>query len=231
MITFYYNTSPNPMKVALFLEEAGLDYTPVPVDTRKGQQFTPEHIALNPNAKVPVIVDDGVTVFDSNAILLYLAGKTGKFLPAQAESSEMRGPMLSWLMFVATGIGPYSGQSVHFRHYAPEPKDYALNRYDYEAARHWNIINERLAQNAYMLGADYTLVDMAVWGWARLVPHVMGDDDIWTRLPHLKRLLDEINARPAAARAEALKQQHAFKTEMDEEARNFMFPQIQRLAG
>jgi glutathione S-transferase len=113
MLKFYYNTAPNPMKVALFLEESGLPYEPVPVDTRKGEQHKPAYLAINPNAKAPSIVDGEVTVFDSNAILLYLAEKTGKFLPDNTPIA--RGQMLSWLMFVATGVGPFSGQAVHFK--------------------------------------------------------------------------------------------------------------------
>jgi GSH-dependent disulfide-bond oxidoreductase len=230
VITFYYNNAPNPMKVALFLEEAELEYTPVPVDTRKGEQFRPQYLALNPNAKAPTIVDGDATVFDSNAILLYLAEKTQRFLPDQLDRPAVRGQLLSWLMFVASGVGPFSGQAVHFRHYAPKPQEYALNRYDYEAARHWKIVDERLGRGAYMLGSTYSIVDMAVWGWARLVPHVLGDENAWTRLPNLKRLMDEVNARPAVARVEALRQKHAFKTEMDEEAWRYMFPQISRAA-
>ncbi len=229
MITFYYSNAPNPMKVALFLEETGLEYTAVPVDTRKGEQFAPEFLALNPNAKVPVIVDGDATVFDSNAILLYLAEKTKRFLPDQPDRPAARGQLLSWLLFVASGVGPFSGQAVHFRHYAPGPEKYAVNRYDFEAERHWKIIDARLARNAYTLGSTYTIVDMAVWGWARLVPHMMADDNAWTRFPNLKRLVDEINARPAAARVETLRQKHKFKTEMDDEARRFMFPQLARL--
>lgn len=138
--------------------------------------------------------------------------------------------MLSWLMFVATGVGPYSGQAVHFKHFAPEPKAYAVNRYDFEAWRHWKIIDQQLAQHRYMLGETYTLVDMAVWGWARAVPFVLGAA-AWEQLPNVKRLLDEINTRPAAQRAEALKAKHAFKAEMDEEARAVMFPQNARLTA
>ena len=130
MIKFYYNLAPNPTKVALALEEMGLPYELVPVDTRKGEQHTPAFLAINPNAKVPAIVDEGTAIFDSNAILLYLAEKTGKFLGPK--SGPARGEMLSWLMFVASGIGPYSGQSVHFRNFAPEPKDYAVTRYTFE---------------------------------------------------------------------------------------------------
>ena len=228
MIKFFYNAAPNPAKVALFLEEAGLPYEPVPVDTRKGEQHTPAFKAVNPNAKVPALADGDAVIFDSNAILLYLAEKTGKFLPANTPKS--RGEMYSWLMFIASGIGPYSGQCVHFRHFAPEPKEYAVNRYDFEAWRHWKIIDERLSQHHYMLGDTYTLVDMALWGWARVVPRILGDD-AWTRLPNVKRLFDEISTRPAAARVDALNQKHTFKTEMDSEARKALFPQNERLAS
>ena len=228
MIKFYYHPSPNPAKVALYLEEAGLPYELVPVDTRKGEQHLPAFKAINPNAKTPALTDGDAVVFDSNAILLYLAEKTGKFLPAN--TPEARARMYSWLMFVATGIGPYTGQCVHFKHAAPEPKAYALNRYDFEAWRHWNILDAQLAKSAYMLGDTYTLVDMAVWGWARAVPYALGAD-AYEKLPNVKRLLDTINARPAAQRAEALKARHAFKTEMDDETRKAMFPQNERLAA
>ena len=144
MIKFYYSGAPNPMKVALMLEETGLPYEAVPVDTRKGDQHKPEFLAINPNAKVPAIVDGDATVFDSNAILLYLAEKTGKFLPGK--SDKARGELLSWLMFVASGVGPFSGQSVHFRNYAPEKNEYAINRYMYEAQRHYGILDARLGQ-------------------------------------------------------------------------------------
>lgn len=227
MIKFYYHPSPNPAKVALMLEETALPYELVPVDTRKGEQHQPAYTAINPNGKTPALVDGDAVVFDSNAILLYLAEKSGRFLPAN--TPQARGQMYSWLMFVATGVGPYSGQAVHFRHYAPEPKGYAVNRYDFEAWRHWKIVDAQLARHRYMLGDEYTLVDMAVWGWARSVPFVLGDG-AWASLPQVKRLLDEINARPAARRAEALRARHAFKTEMDEDARRAMFPQNAHLA-
>jgi GSH-dependent disulfide-bond oxidoreductase len=225
MIKFYYSLAPNPMKVALFLEEAGLPYEAIPVDTRKGEQHATSFKAINPNAKVPVIVDGATTVFDSNAILLYLADKSGRFLPP----ADARGPMLSWLMFIASGIGPFTGQCVHFKHYAPEPVPYATNRYDFEAWRHWNLLEERLAGRAFLLGDDYTLVDMALWGWARIVPFALGDGT-WDKLPNVKRVVDTISARPAAQRAAALKDRHAFKSEMDDEARRAMFPQNERLA-
>ncbi|GAB0118926.1 glutathione S-transferase family protein [Acidisoma sp. 7E03] len=221
MIKFYYNMAPNPMKVALFLEESGLPYETVPVDTRLGEQHTPAFDALNPNHKVPVIDDDGKIIFDSNAILLYLAEKTDRFLSAPGD----RGEMLSWLMFVATGIGPYSGQCVHFRHFAPEPKDYPVERYLFEAKRHYGIVDTRLATRSFMMGETYTIVDMALWGWARMVPFVIGPD-AWEFLPNLKRFMDAMNARPAAQRAEALKSRHAFKTETDEAARRALFRHI-----
>ena len=228
MITFFYNLAPNPLKVALFLEEAELAYETVPVDTRKGEQHSEDYKAVNPNAKVPAIKDGDVTVFDSNAILLYLAEKTGRFLPEN--TPQQRAQLYAWMMFVASGVGPFSGQCVHFRHAAPEPKVYALNRYDFEAWRHWNIVNDRLAERRYMLGDTYTIVDMAVWGWARMVPYILGGPEAWEKLPHVKRLVDEINARPPAQRAEALKTRHTFKTEVDEEALRSLFPQNERLA-
>lgn len=223
MLKFYYSLAPNPMKVALFIEEAGLPYDAIPVDTRKGEQHAAAFTALNPNAKVPVIVDGETTVFDSNAILLYLAEKTGQFLPPARD----RGPMLSWLMFVASGVGPFSGQSVHFQHYAPEKIAYAINRYDFEAWRHWNVLEAHLAGKAWMVGDTYSIVDMAVWGWARAVPFALGSE-AWARLPNVKRLFDAISARPAAQRVAALKDRHAFKTEMDDQARRAMFPHLER---
>lgn len=228
MLKFYYNTAPNPMKVALLLEELGASYEAVPVDTRKGEQHADSFLRLNPNAKVPVIEDNGTVVFDSNAILLFLADRAGRFVPTDLKSAA-RGDMLQWLMFVASGIGPYSGQAVHFRHMAPEPKEYPLNRYDFEAHRHWKIIDDRLAHHHYMLGSDYSIVDMAVWGWARLVPFVLGMDNPWSMYPHIKRMLDELNARPAAKRVEQLRISHTFKTEMDDDSRRNLFPQNERL--
>jgi GST-like protein len=216
------------MKVALYLEETGTPYEVVPVDTRKGEQHAPAFLAINPNAKTPAMQDGEVRVFDSTAMLLYLAEQSGQFVPSNTPAA--RAEMLSWLMFVATGIGPYSGQAVHFKHFAPAPKEYAVNRYDFEAWRHWTILNEHLADKPYMLGSDYSLVDMAVWGWARAVPFVLGAD-AWAKLPHVKRLFDAINARPAAQRADALKAKYAFKAEMDDEAKRAMFPSNARLAA
>jgi GST-like protein len=118
---------------------------------------------------------------------------------------------------------------VHFKRYAPESIDYAINRYDFEAWRHWNILNEHLANHRYMVGNAYSIIDMAVWGWARVIPFVLGDEG-FDKLPNVKRLLDEINSRPAAQRAEAIKTQHVFKTEVDDDARKNLFPQNARLS-
>ena len=178
MIKFYFNLSPNPMKVALFLEEAGLPYEAIPVDTRAGQQFAPDYVAINPNAKVLTIDDDGATVFD-------------------------------------------------FRHFAPESVPYAHARYQYEAERHYGILDARLGLHRYVVGEAYSIVDMAVWGWARMVPFILGEE-AWGKFPNLKRLLDEISARPAAAAVEAFRVKHApaFKAAMDEEARAHMFKHL-----
>lgn len=223
MLKFYCNGSPNPTKVALFLEEAGLPYEAIPVDVRKGEQFRPELLALNPNAKVPVLVDGDTTVFDSNAILLYLAEKTGKFLPADVPGA--RGELLSWLMFIATGVGPYTGQAVHFRQFAPKPNDYANARYQYEAQRHFGILNDRLRSRSFLLGDAYTIADMAAWGWSRVIPFAMGDE-AWLAWPDLKRWFEAISARPAAIRAAQLKDRFTFATEMDDEARRHMFRHV-----
>jgi GSH-dependent disulfide-bond oxidoreductase len=230
MLKFYFNGAPNPTKVALFLEESGLPYELVPVDTRKGDQFKPEFLKVNPNGKVPAIDDDGVFVFDSNAILLYLAEKTDKFLPPNTPKN--RAQTLSWLMFVASGVGPYSGQAVHFKQAAPKDKDleYARNRYQFEAERHYEILNDHLANSHYMVGDTYTIVDMALWGWARLGAFVLGEE-AFAKFPNVKRLVDEISARPAAARAVVLKDKFVFKAEMDDEARHIMFRHLKTKAA
>src|SRR6201981_1451290 len=150
MLKFYFNGAPNPNKVALFLEEARLGHPPRAVETGKGEQCGPDFLAINPNSKVPAIDDDGVVVFDSNAILLYLAEKTGRFLPPSTPKN--RAQLLSWLMFVASGVGPYSGQAVHFKHAAPKDLEYAHNRYQYEAHRHYKILDAHLAGSRYMVG-------------------------------------------------------------------------------
>ena len=228
MLKNYYNGAPNPNKVALFLEETGLPCELIPVDTRRGDQFKPEFLKVNPNGKVPAIDDDGIFVFDSNAILLYLAEKTGKFLPPN--TPQNRAQLLSWLLFVASGLGPYSGQAVHFKNFAPKELDYAVNRYMYEAHRHYKILDDHLAKSRYLVGDTYTIADMAFWGWARLASFVLGEEGA-AKYKNVKRLVDEISARPAAARAIALKDKFVFKTEMDEEAKNIMFGHLKTKAA
>lgn len=223
MIEFFFNAAPNPLKVSLFLEESGLEYRPIPIDTKRGDQHSDGYLAINPNAKVPAIRDGDTVVFDSNAILLYLAEKTGKFL---SKEPAARGEMLSWLMFVATGVGPYSGQAFHFRNIAPEQLPYPIKRYHFEANRHWQIIDDRLKDRDYMMGDIYTIVDMAVWGWAPRIPFVLEDKSAFDRFSNIRRMMDKLNARPAAIRALALSQSHNFQTEMNETAMRNLYPQI-----
>jgi GST-like protein len=225
MLKFYFHPSPNPMKVALFLEETGLPHEVVTVDTRKGEQHQPAFLAVNPNGKTPAIDDDGTLVFDSNAILLYLAEKTGQFLPPAA----VRGEFLSWLMFVATGIGPYSGQCVHFSHFAPK-NDYAINRYAREVERHYRVLDQRFATHEYLVGEAYSVADMALWGWVNALPFVLGAETA-AGFNHVMRWHAAVNARPAATRTLAWRTRWSFKQEMDDEARRAMFPQNASLAA
>ena len=196
-----------------------LSYEAIPIDTRKGDQHSPSFLSINPNAKAPAIEDDGNIIFDSNAILLYLAEKSGKFITKNTPKNKA--DLLSWLMFVATGIGPYSGQSVHFQHMAPQKLDYAINRYLFEAERHYNILDDRLSNNQYMLGDTYTIVDMCVWGWARMLPKVIGEGELEKRT-HLNRLMTEINSREATIKALNITKinNHSFKVEKNIEIEN-----------
>jgi GST-like protein len=228
MIKLYFHPSPNPMKIALFLEETGLPYEVIPVDTRKGEQHSPEFLKINPNGKTPALVDGDVVVFDSNAIMLHLAETSGQFMTAN--DPVTRGQMLSWLMFIATGIGPYSGQSVHFQHFAPEPKEYAVNRYVFEAERHYHVLNDHLANREWLVGDSYSFLDMSLWGWARMVPRVI-NAEAWAKFPHVKRHLDAINARPAAVRAVEWTTRYTFKAEVDAEARRILFPGNARIGA
>lgn len=221
MLKFFYNSGPNPHKVALFLEEAGLDYEAVPLETRRGDQHKPEFLAINPNAKAPAMLDGDAVLFDSNAILLYLAEKTGKFLPGN--SDVQRAELLSWLMFVATGIGPYSGQAVHFKLHAREQLEYAIERYHFEASRHFGILDDRLEDREWIVGDEYSIVDMALWGWARMSTRVLGEET-FGGFVNLTRHLDTINARPAASRVEELMQRFQFRMDVEEDARRNLFP-------
>lgn len=227
MIRFYFHPTPNPAKVALMLEEAGLPYETFPIDTSKGEQHTPAFRAINPNGKVPAIIDtDGpngreARVFDSGAILLYLGQKTQRFIGSEADRPEL----LSWLFFIATGIGPFSGQAVHFQHAAPEKLPYAINRYRREVARHYAVLNDHLVGRNFIVGDDYSIVDMSAWGWLDRVARVLpGDAGVLADFPELKRWFAAIDARPAVARARAVGKDHSFKKEMDEETRRALFP-------
>lgn len=227
MIRFYFHPTPNPAKIALFLEEAGLPYEVIPVDTSKGEQHAADFRAINPNGKVPAIVDtDGpgsneARVFDSTAILLYLAEKTGKFLGKSADRPEL----LSWLLFIASGLGPFSGQSVHFQFAAPEGNDYAVNRYRREAERHYQVLNDHLRSRQYIVGDDYTIADISAWGWLDRALRVRkGAEDPLAPFPNLKRLFETVDARSAVARARAVGKNHPFKKVTDEETKRALFP-------
>ena len=227
MIRFYFHPTPNPAKVALFLEEAGLPYEVVPVDTLKGEQHAPEFRAINPNGKVPAIVDtDGlggaqIRVFDSSAILLYLGEKTGKFLGSPAD----RGELLSWLFYIASGLGPFSGQAVHFQRAAQEKLPYAINRYRREAERHYSVLDQHLERRSFIVGNSFTIVDMSAWGWIDRAKFVFpGSDDPLVPFPNIKRWFQSIDERPAAARARTVGSTHGFKKEFDEETRRALFP-------
>jgi GSH-dependent disulfide-bond oxidoreductase len=227
MIRFYYHPTPNPLKISLFLEEAGLPYEVVAVDTSKGEQHSPAFRKINPNGKVPAIVDtDGpggreARVFDSNAILLYLAEKTGQF----GGSTEDRPELLSWLLFIASGLGPFSGQAVHFQFVAPAGSDYAVNRYRREAERHYQVIEDHLTGRTFMVGDSYTIADMSLWGWIDRAARVMhGAADPLGNYPNIKRWFASIDGRPAVARARAVGNDHTFKTERDEQAVRALFP-------
>jgi GSH-dependent disulfide-bond oxidoreductase len=220
MIKFYFHETSNSMKVALFLEETQLPYEVVPVDLLKGEQHKPEYRAINPNGKVPAIIDDGTVVFDSAAILLYLADKTGRFIGAPKD----RPALLSWLMFIATGLSPFSGQAFHFSRVHTDSA-YATNRYRREVERHYDVLDARLARTTYIAGNDYSIVDMAAWGWVDRAGTTLQKDaplDSWL---NVKRWFEAVNSRPAAARARKISNGIKFKTDFDEETLKALFPQ------
>lgn len=227
MIHFYYHPTPNPAKVALLLEETGLPYEVVPVDTGKGEQHAAKFRMVNPNGKVPAIVDtDGfggaeVRVFDSSAILLYLAAKTGKLMGVPSDQGEL----LSWIFYIASGLGPFSGQAVHFQRAAPEKLPYAINRYRREAERHYGVLDTHLEGRAFVVGRSYTIADISAWGWIDRASFVLpGSDDPLAPFPNIKRWFQSINARPAVVRARAVGSDHAFKREVDDKSRRALYP-------
>jgi GSH-dependent disulfide-bond oxidoreductase len=200
MIEVYSWPTPNGHKVHIMLEECGLAYRAHPVNIGAGDQFRPEFLAISPNNKIPAITDpDGpegqaISLFESGAILLYLAGKAGKLLP---QSVTARYEVLQWLMFQMGGVGPMLGQTHHFRIYAPEKIDYAINRYTNEAKRLYGVMDKRLAKSKYIGGTEYSIADIAVFPWLRSWKN-QGID--WADYPHLKGWFDEIAARPAVQR-------------------------------
>ncbi len=200
MIEVYSWATPNGHKVHIMLEECGLPYRVIPVDIGAGDQFKPEFLAISPNNKIPAIVDpngpDGaaISLFESGAILIYLAAKTGKFMP---EATGARYEVLQWLMFQMGGVGPMLGQTHHFRIYAPEKIPYAIDRYTNEARRLYGVMDKRLANSRYIAGPDYSIADIAIFPWLRSWKN-QGID--WNEHPHLKGWFDEIAARPAVRR-------------------------------
>lgn len=201
MIDLHYWTTPNGHKVTLLLEEVGLPYRIIPVNIGKGEQFKPEFLAIAPNNRIPAIVDHDpagggapIPMFESGAILLYLAEKTSRLMP-----SDLRGraEVLQWLFWQMGGLGPMAGQNHHFRNYAPEKIPYAIDRYVNETNRLYGVLNRRLADRAFVAGADYSIADIASYPW--IVPEAQGQslDDF----PHLARWHAAIKARPATTRA------------------------------
>jgi GST-like protein len=201
MIDLYYWTTPNGHKITMFLEEAGLEYRIFPINIGKGEQFKPEFLAISPNNRIPAIVDTApkgggapISLFESGAILLYLAEKSGKFIP-----SDLRGRAncLEWLFWQMAGLGPMAGQNGHFTQYAPERIPYAVDRYVKETNRLYGVLNKQLANHEFVAGA-YTIADMASYPW--IVPHERHGQNL-AEFPHLKRWFETIKARPATVRA------------------------------
>jgi GST-like protein len=226
MLEVYSWATPNGHKVHIMLEECGLPYRAIPVDIGAGAQFDPAFLAISPNNKIPAIVDpdgpDGapIALFESGAILLYLAAKTGRFLPP---GTRGRYEVLQWLMFQMGSVGPMLGQAHHFRIYAPEKIPYAIDRYTSEARRLYGVMNRRLAKSRYLGGAEYSIADIAVFPWLRSWKN-QGID--WNDHPHLKGWFDEISARPAVQRGvEVLAAMR--KPLVDEKARETLFGKSQ----
>ena len=200
MIEVYSWATPNGHKVHVMLEECGLSYRAIPVDIGTGAQFAPDFLAISPNNKIPAIVDpdgpDGepISIFESGAILVYLAAKTGRFLPADVRG---RYQTLEWLMFQMGGLGPMLGQAHHFRMYAPEKIPYAIDRYSNEAKRLYGVLDKRLESRQYIATDEYTIADIAIFPWLRSWKN-QGID--WADFPRLKAWFDRVGERPAVQR-------------------------------
>ncbi len=200
MIDVYSWPTPNGHKVHIMLEECGLPYRAIPVNIGSGDQFKPQFLAISPNNKIPAITDpdgpDGkpISLFESGAILVYLAGKTGKFMP---KGDRARYDVLQWLMFQMGGVGPMLGQAHHFRLYAPEKIEYAVNRYSNEAKRLYGVIDKQLSMNRYLAGKTYSIADIATFPWLRSWEN---QGIVLSEYPHLEKWFNEIAARPAVQR-------------------------------
>lgn len=222
MIDLYSWPTPNGHKVHILLEELGLPYRLHGVNIGSGEQFKPDFLRISPNNKIPALVDpdgpDGqpITLFESGAMLIYLAEKSGRFLPS---AGAARYTTLQWLMWQMGGLGPMLGQAHHFRIYAPEKIDYAIARYSNEARRLYGVLDTRLTSASYLAGDDYTIADMAAFPWCRSASN-QGVD--WANFPHAKRWFDAIAARPAVQRGvNVLAEQR--KPLLDEQARKNLF--------
>jgi len=226
MIDVYSWATPNGHKVHILLEECGLPYTAHAIDIGAGDQFTPEFLKISPNNKIPAIVDpdgpDGqpISLFESGAILLYLAGKTGRFL---GETTREKYEVLQWLMFQMGGLGPMLGQAHHFRLYAPEQIEYAVNRYSNEARRLYQVMDKQLGQHAYLAGEHYTIADIACFPWTR--SHKNQGIDL-ADFPNVKRWFDAISARPAVQRGVSVLADKR-KPLQDDKARELLFGKSQ----
>ncbi|HSD99541.1 MAG TPA: glutathione binding-like protein [Burkholderiales bacterium] len=202
MIDLYFSTTPNGYKPLMFLEETGLEHRLVPVNISKGDQFKPQFLAISPNNRIPAIVDHApagggvpISVFESGAILLYLAEKTGRFLLRRLRG---RVEMLEWLFWQIGGLGPMAGQNHHFAHYAPEKLPYAIDRYVRETGRLYGVLDRHLADREYIAGSEYTIADMASYPW--IVPYKRQSQNL-DHFPHLRRWFEAIAMRPATIRA------------------------------
>lgn len=207
MIDLYYWTTPNGHKISLFLEEACLPYNVHPINISQGEQFQPHFLKIAPNNRIPAIVDhepaDGgepLSLFESGAILLYLAEKTGKFLPKDLRGRQTA---LQWLFWQMGGLGPMAGQNHHFSQFAPEKIPYAIKRYIDETARLYGVLNKQLADNEFVAGSEYSIADMAIYPW--IVSHKWQSQNL-EDFPHVLRWFNHIKDRPATVKAYALVQ-------------------------
>ena len=227
MIDLYYWTTPNGHKITMFLEEAGLPYNIIPVNISTGEQFKPEFLKIAPNNRIPAIVDHApigaaqpISLFESGAILLYLADKTKTYI---AQEPQGRAETLQWLFWQMAGLGPMAGQNHHFVQYAPEQIPYAITRYVNETNRLYGVLNKTLATREFVAGSDYSIADMAIYPW--IVPHEKQKQDLNT-FPHLKAWFEKIKARPATVRAyEKAKAINTQPSVRDEEAKRILFGQ------